>query len=746
MSSPGGHANEGRATPVAETDLTAALGRVFGFREFRPNQLEIVQAVLAGRDVFAVMPTGGGKSLCYQLPAYLMAGTCVVISPLISLMKDQVDAARSTGLAAEFINSSLDARTRGLVFGRLADGELDLLYVAPERFAMEAFLATLKSSRIAFFAVDEAHCISEWGHDFRPDYLTLSRIVAEFPRVPVAAFTATATQRVQQDIIARLGLRQPLSVRASFNRPNLFYQVTPKQDAERQVLEFVRARPTESGIVYRTTRSSVEETAEFLNANGVRARPYHAGLEDGARTAHQEQFNRDEVNVIVATIAFGMGIDKSNVRFVVHADMPKNIEGYYQETGRSGRDGEPAHCLLLFSYGDLSKLRYFVDKMEDERERSVASGKLNEMVNYAASNACRRRQLLGYFGERYEPDDCGGCDVCAGEVERVEATREAQIVMSAIARTEGRFGAVHVVDIVTGAETQRIRDLGHDRIKTYGVGKDRPKPFWRRIINDLLAQGCLALSDGQFPVPQLTDRGREVLFGRRSFHVLKQREAGGAKRARKRSAGGAAIEFDAELFEKLRGVRSRLARRDNVPPFVVFSDRTLHEMAAWMPATRQELAGLTGVGQQKLHGYGQAFLEAIGAFLRANPEKARPRPDRPPAGRAPGAAGADEPIRPVLNRTTEQTWQLLRQGLDIAQIARRRGLAGGTVAAHVEQLILAGRAVELDRLVPGPLRAELEEALRKSGPVGLRRAVEQTGADYDTARLVRAAMQAGGQL
>ncbi|MFP4106763.1 MAG: DNA helicase RecQ [Phycisphaerae bacterium] len=600
----------------AETglDLTPALRKHFGFDTFRPNQELIIRAIFDRRDVFAVMPTGGGKSLCYQLPAVVMDGTCVVVSPLISLMKDQVDAANANGIAAEFINSSQTAHDRREVYRKMMSGTLDLLYVAPERFAMDNFLRSLKQIKLCLFAIDEAHCISEWGHDFRPDYLQLETVPQQFPDVPVAAFTATATPEVQRDTIGKLALRDPLAIRASFDRPNLFYQVSPKEDVHRQILAFINERPDEPGIIYRTTRKDVEATAAFLQGFDIDARPYHAGLDDETRHANQDAFNRDQTRVIVATIAFGMGIDKSNVRFIVHADLPKNMESYYQETGRAGRDGDPAHCLLLFSRGDMFRIRYFIDQMEDATEQQVATRKMEDMADYGGVYVCRRKQILAYFGEDYrsEEDNCGACDVCTGEVEKIDATVDAQMVMSAIMRTEQRFGAQQVVDIVTGADTERIRKFNHQEIKTYGVGKDKPKKHWRRIVDDLLAQGCVMRSDGQYPTLALTAKGRDVLFSRREFFVLKQKKT--KSRPRQLASGVSQQEFDKGLFQRLRQTRMEIADQQGVPPYVVFSDKTLRQMARDFPTTEGELLLVSGVGGVKLRRYGEQFLSVIRGY------------------------------------------------------------------------------------------------------------------------------------
>ena len=598
---------------------------VFGFSCFLPNQEEIVQAILAGQDAFVVMPTGGGKSLCYQLPAHVMDGTCMVISPLISLMKDQVDAATATGLRASFLNSSLSAAMKRRVEEQLAAGELDLVYVSPERFAMPEFVEMLKRVDLSFVAIDEAHCISEWGHDFRPDYLNLSTLVQEFPDVPVAAFTATATHRVQEDIVGRLALRSPHVVRASFNRPNLFYKVIPKDKPGDQILAFVRAHGSQPGIVYRATRKSVEQTAAMLTRHGIRALPYHAGLDDGIRARNQDAFNRDEIDVIVATIAFGMGIDKSNVRYVLHGDLPKNVESYYQETGRSGRDGEPAHCLLLFGYGDIPKMRFFIDQIPDETERRQAVRCLNEMVHYATVHACRRRQLLNYFGEAYPPPSAPAspqretsplpcCDICRGEVERIDATEDAQITLSAIARTGERFGINHIVSVIIGEDSDRIRQLGHDRIRTYGAGKDRDKRHWRLVIDNLLAQGFIRQTTGDYPTLRFQPASREVLFGDREVHVLKTKKLAPRSRRRKKPGEASAGPCNEDLFEQLRALRKRLASEQGVPPYVVFTDRSLHEMARHLPKTEPEMLQITGVGQTRLSRYGRQFLQAIQSF------------------------------------------------------------------------------------------------------------------------------------
>jgi len=590
--------------PAQGTDVHATLKEIFGYDTFRPNQEQIVRAILEGRHVFAVMPTGGGKSLCYQLPARIMQGTTVVISPLISLMKDQVDGAVSMGLDAAFINSSMAFDEVMEVREKLLDGQLDLLYVSPERFAMEGFISTLERAPVTHFAIDEAHCISEWGHDFRPDYLALSGIVKNFPGVPVSAFTATATRKVQDDILKKLALVTPHTVRASFDRPNLFYRVIPKDNIKKQLLSFIQNHPGQSGIIYRTSRKSVEETTAFLRTHNINALPYHAGMQPAERTASQEQFIRDDAQVVVATIAFGMGIDKSNISYILHGDLPKNIEGYYQETGRAGRDGSPAECVLYFSYGDINKMRYFIDQVEDDNDRRVASDKLQQMVNLAATHVCRRRTLLAYFGEEYPKENCDTCDVCEGSTHITDATTDARIVMSAIARTGQRFGVQHIIDIVTGSDTEKIRERDHQNLKTYGAGAHQKKKYWRRVTNELLAQNCLNRTDDQYPVLQITNMGKEVLTGNTPFFITAIKE-----RKRKREVDTSV--YDIDLFEKLRTLRKKIADSQGVPAYIVFSDSTLREMCVRKPENDGQFLDVPGVGRRKLDKYGAEFMEII---------------------------------------------------------------------------------------------------------------------------------------
>ena len=709
------------------------LKKVFGFQTFRPNQETIIKNILGKKDVFAVMPTGGGKSLCYQLPARMMNGTAVVISPLISLMKDQVDAAIENGISAAFINSSFGTQETSDVYHKLKNHTLELLYIAPERFAIPGFRRTLETIPISLFAIDEAHCISEWGHDFRPDYMSLSGLTQTFPHIPVTAFTATATPRVQDDIINKIGLRSPYIIRASFNRQNLFYQVKRKAGIESQILEFLRDHMDEQGIIYRTTRNSVIRLTEFLVGHGVSALPYHAGLATEERKRNQEAFSRDRVNIIVATIAFGMGIDKSNVRFVIHADLPKNIEGYYQETGRAGRDGEPADCLLFFGRQDIPKIRFFIDQIPNDNERSISMEKLNQVVKYASHNVCRRRQLLEYFGENYSNENCGACDICSGKVEKVDVTIDAQILMSAISRTYQSFGIRHIIDIVAGADTKRIRELQHDRIKTYGAGKDKGKKHWQFIVDELLAQDAIAQEGNQYPVLILTNKGSGILYGKEKIEALKREET--MKKPKVFKVSGFE-PYDEILFDRLRVLRKKLAEEHKVPPYIIFSDMTLHEMCIYYPATLTDMKTVSGVGDAKLERYGIDFTEEIKTHLDENPGISVP--DRKPV-----TPSVNTSHQKTKGGTTKKTYELFKEGLSIKEIAKARNLATSTITGHLESLLKDGRNIEINRLIDPAKRNIIEKLFLtlktwSTGPV-----VEHSNGavNYDEAKLVRAYVQ-----
>ena len=606
--------------------LTGELKRYFGFTSFRPNQEEIVREILTGRDVFAALPTGGGKSLCYQLPALLRDGLTVVVSPLISLMKDQVDAARENGIQAVFLNSALSAEESRATWRNIASGQVKLLYVSPERLSLPDFRRALGQLRLSLIAVDEAHCVSEWGHEFRPDYRSLGLLRAQFPDVPSAAFTATATRKVQDDVVDLLMLRDPFTVRASFDRKEIFYRVTQKEgDGGAQILGFVSAHPGQPGIVYRSTRKAVEKTAAVLSAGGIAAVAYHAGLEDADRHARQEAFVRDEVAVIVATIAFGMGIDKSNVRWVVHGDLPRSVEGYYQETGRAARDGEEADTLLLYGPQDVAAMRRHIGDAESLEDRERSERRLREILRYVESGACRRTFLLAHFDEHH-PGNCGRCDVCAGEVVREDMSVAAQKVLSAAVRTDERFGAHHLADVLCGIRTEKVLECGHHTLPTFGIGRDQGRDWWLSLIRELDASGYLVRGAGRTAGFRLSARGRMVLHGKEKFLTARTKDRVAASRSAGRRGGAGreksvpeeVIHLDRpeqeDLFRCLKVLRMSLARDRGVPPYVIFSDKTLRALARNRPTDPAALLRCPGVGDYKLEVYGGAFLKTIREF------------------------------------------------------------------------------------------------------------------------------------
>jgi ATP-dependent DNA helicase RecQ len=601
-------------------NLAQLLKTTFGYSSFRPLQREICEATLAGRDVFALLPTGGGKSLCFQLPALARPGLTVVVSPLIALMKDQVDALQASGVAAAFLNSTLDADESRSRLRGLHRGEYKLLYVAPERLMLDGWVDNLQKWNVSCLAIDEAHCVSEWGHDFRPEYRQLAKLRKALPDIPAIALTATATERVRTDIITHLKLREPDVFVASFNRPNLTYRVIPKDQPLKQIIDFVRKREHESGIIYCATRATAERVAEALAGRGFSARAYHAGLDVQERARNQEQFLRDDTRIVCATIAFGMGINKPNVRWVIHHDLPKNIEGYYQETGRAGRDGLPGDCLLLFSAGDIAKQTHFIDEISDDREQQVARTQLRKMVHYAESGGCRRSELLEYFGERFPLDNCGACDNCLEPRETYDGTIVAQKFLSCIYRIvqNSRFsvGMNHVIEVLTGADTDKIRRWGHDRLTTYGIGGELSRPQWSAVGRELMRLGYVAMAEGEFATLELTDEGMGVLRNRTPITLTKPMLSAKAKRVPARREGE--IACDEILFARLRALRKELADERRVPAYIVFGDTTLRAMARYYPTSVEQMDGISGMGEKKRAEFGEAFAEEIADYLKTN--------------------------------------------------------------------------------------------------------------------------------
>ena len=586
------------------------LKKVYGYATFRPPQAEIIDAVLAGRDCFVLMPTGSGKSVCYQIPGILRNGTAIVVSPLISLMKDQVDALRQNGVAASFLNSSMSANDARTVMAELENGKLDLLYVAPERLMMPDFQSRLRQIKVGLFAIDEAHCVSQWGHDFRREYVQLGELRPKFPDVPFIALTATADHQTRDDILLRLNLNCPQIFISGFDRPNIRYTVVDKARPLTQTEKYILGRPDDSGIVYCLSRKRVEQVAEHLRNNGIQAQAYHAGMNANDRSRIQERFQQDDIQVVVATVAFGMGIDKPNVRFVIHYDIPKNIEGYYQETGRAGRDGLESEALLLYGAGDIAGVRRLIEMGENAEQKQIELKKLNSIVDFAEAPNCRRRLLLSYFGET-QAQDCGNCDVCLRPPEKFDATIEAKKVLLAVYQLQQRFGVGYLIDVLRGSQLDRILKQGHDKIEMYGAGKHRTADEWSSIIRQLIHLGYLRQDSDNFNILKLTPLTKPILREGASLHLAKPRIK--IEKEKRRRTEGAPSEYDEALFEMLRAVRKAIATEEKVPPYVVFDDKALIHMSAIQPTTLAAFRQIPGVGERKMERYAARFMEAIRA-------------------------------------------------------------------------------------------------------------------------------------
>jgi ATP-dependent DNA helicase RecQ len=691
----------------------------FGFDSFRMNQEAAIETILNKKDAVVLMPTGGGKSLCFQIPALMFEGLTLVVSPLIALMKDQVDALVNTGVSAAFLNSTQTNREQVRVFQKIKSGELKLLYVAPERLLQtgDQFIDFLQNIDISLFAIDEAHCISSWGHDFRPEYRQLSKLKRFFPEIPIIALTATADKLVRQDIIQYLGLSNYELLVSSFNRPNIYYTVKPKRNSYGKLIGFLEDKRKESGIIYCLSRAGTESLAEDLRDEGFNARPYHAGLSKEERDKNQSLFINDEVKIIVATIAFGMGIDKSNVRFVVHMDLPKNIESYYQETGRAGRDGLQSEAVLFFSRGDVIKLKGFAEVENNEQQTEIMLNKLNQMSDFGELKSCRRKYLLKYFDEELQ-EDCGDCDNCNTDFEKIDGTIIAQKALSAIARTKQKYGLSYLIDFLRGSKSKKIWD-SHKNLKTYGVGADISKDEWFAYFKDLISQGIVGQTEGKYPTLFLNEKSREVLKGNFPVQLFKV----SVKEKKSSLVSDVSLPYETELFEILRNLRAEFARVDNVPPYIVFSDATLVEFATYLPQSQREMLKMSGVGDVKMEKYGIDFLVEIVEYCGENNLESR--------------ISLKEPVRRKRKKrkknglnTFDTSLKFFREGRSVDEIAELRDLEPGTIEAHLVKFIPTGE-VKIDDLVPGEKIEVIKEAIFEMNPEnGLTPIKEFLGDDF----------------
>ncbi|RDV14183.1 DNA helicase RecQ [Pontibacter diazotrophicus] len=677
---------------VTIREAREALKLYFGYEQFRPMQEQIINGLLQKKDVVVLMPTGGGKSVCYQVPAVVQPGLCVVISPLIALMKDQVEALLANGIPAAYINSSQNAEQQYQIENDCLEGKLKLLYVSPEKLLSSGFLSFLSRVKVSLFAVDEAHCISSWGHDFRPEYTQLKALKQQFPNIPVVALTATADRLTQKDIQEQLYLQNPEVFVASFDRPNINLMVKPGRDRFNKITEFISNRPKQPGIIYCLSRKGTESMAKKLKQNGFNATFYHAGLSAPLRAKAQEAFLKDDVQIVCATVAFGMGIDKSNVRWVIHYNLPKNIEGYYQEIGRAGRDGAKADALLFYSFADVMNMRNMLQENEtDKKQTELQLVKLERMQQFAEAAACRRRILLQYFGETMQKD-CGNCDICRNPPTTFDGTQLVQKALSAIARTQERANMGLLVDVLRGARNSQVIQSGFDKIKTYGAGRDVNTLDWHRYLHQMLNSGLVEMAYDQGYTLKLTEQSREVLFDGKQVKLVKFEEVKQAEEAAAKPRPKRELIKDA-LFERLRALRKRLADEMGVPPYVVFTDNTLQEMAAERPTNRISMLAISGVGAQKYDRFGDNFITEIIDFI--NEEQAK-------GTKMKGA-------------THLATFELLQQGKTIEQISKERNLNPVTIYSHLATLYEQGYHVDVSKYVTKPEYSAIAIAIAKHG-------------------------------
>tara|TARA_B100000029_G_scaffold460744_2_gene491942 strand:+ start:913 stop:3078 length:2166 start_codon:yes stop_codon:yes gene_type:complete len=694
----------------------------FGFDRFLPLQEEIIAKVLAKRDTVVLMPTGGGKSLCYQLPALRLDGITLVVSPLIALMKDQVDGLLANEVPAGMLNSTMSAQDANRTQDLARQGKIKILYVAPERLALSGFQRFLQSLQVGLIAIDEAHCISEWGHEFRPDYRNLKSLRRDFPGVPVIALTATATKPVREDIVTQLGLKKPEIFISSFNRPNLTYTIEPKTDPLGSLLHLLEKHQGESAIVYRFSRKATEETAMELTDRGFSALPYHAGLERDLRRETQEKFIHDQVQIVVATVAFGMGIDKPDVRLVVHYDLPKTIEGYYQETGRAGRDGLPSDCVLFYSYGDRSKQEYFIGQIEDDDEREKARVKLDQLLGLCDLQTCRRAYLMEYLGEPWPKTDCGGCDICLLPREEFDATVIAQKILSAAIRTGERFGVNYLVDMLRGSANKAVRSRGHHELSVFGIARDVETDELKELVRSLVSKGLLAQQGSGYPTLGVSPQGRSFLNNREQLTLTRPKHAPAARQSALDQNGERETAYDTRLFDELAALRLQLATEREVPAYVIFGNKALQQMAFHTPQTEAEFAKISGVGDAKLREFSEPFLKVITEYLRANGQEVAP--ERVPVN------APKKKVRGISNSIRE-TRDLVAQGLSLEEVAEQRGISETSIRSHLERLVQEGHRVDVSHLLPDEdRRLEIEAAFKEMGEARLTPVRDFLGDDF----------------